>query len=183
MVFQTLSVDLKKTPFYIQGLEHQTETMVPIFRGTRAVRMGGIVDRIDFKSDALEILDYKTGTTDHQVNSIAELFDQNAKKRNKAAFQTLIYSYVWDKMFPGYERIYPGIYGLKKIFKEEEIRLKLKGNGEVNFQDVKVEFEDLLINLLEEIFNPEIPFTQTTVEEHCQYCNFLTICGKQSSQG
>ena len=182
MVFQTLSVDLKRTPFYIQGLEHQTETMVPIFRGTRAVRMGGIIDRIDSRSDDLEILDYKTGTTDHQVNSIAELFDLNAKKRNKAAFQTLIYSYVWDKMFPGSERIYPGIYGLKKIFREEEIRLKLKGNGEVNYQEVKVEFEDLLIHLLEEIFNPEIPFTQTTVEEHCQYCNFLSICGKQSSQ-
>ncbi len=183
MVFQTLGVDLTRTPFLVQGLELQTETMIPVFQGTKAIRTGGIIDRIDLKSGVLEILDYKTGKTDHALDSIAELFDLTAKKRNKAAFQTLIYCYVWDKMFPGYGSIYPGIYGLKEIFKEQQIRLILKGRGEVNFQEVKVEFEQQLIHLLEEIFNPEIPFSQTTVEEHCQYCNFLAICGKQAAQG
>jgi PD-(D/E)XK nuclease superfamily len=181
MVFQTLAVDLTRTPFYVRGLELQTETMIPVFQGTKAIRTGGVIDRIDLKSGVLEILDYKTGKADHALDSIEELFDLAANKRNKAAFQTLIYCYVWDKMFPGNENIYPGIYGLKEIFKEKQIRLNLKGQGEVNFQEVKIEFEQRLIHLLEEIFDPEIPFTQTTVEEHCQYCNFLAICGKQAT--
>ena len=181
MVVQTLSVDLKRTPFHIQGLEHNAEAMVPVFQGTKAVRMGGIIDRIDSRSGVLEILDYKTGTTEHLLTSVADLFDSTAVKRNKAAFQTLIYCFTWDKMFPGCDYLYPGIYGLKKIFKEENIRLTFKGNLEVNYQEVKVEFEQLLVKLLEELFNPQIPFSQTTVEDHCKYCNFIAICGKQAS--
>jgi len=30
--------------------------------------------------------------------------------------------------------------------------------------------------LLEDIFNPEIPFTQTEIVEKCTYCNFKTLC-------
>jgi hypothetical protein len=80
--------------------------------------------------------------------------------------------------------VYPGIYGLKKIFKQESYRLvmKEKGNADLNYPEIKSEFEPLLVGLLEEIFNPEIPFVQTSVEEHCQYCPYTSICGKQSAQ-
>ena len=33
-------------------------------------------------------------------------------------------------------------------------------------------------NLLEEIFNKDIPFTQTEVEEKCAYCDFKALCKK-----
>jgi hypothetical protein len=52
----------------------------------------------------------------------------------------------------------------------------------LNYPEIKSEFEPLLVGLLEEIFNPEIPFVQTSVEEHCQYCPYTSICGKQSAQ-
>ena len=111
---------------------------------------------------------------------MAELFDPNVKKRNKAAFQTLLYAFVWDVMHPGEEAIYPCIYALKEIFKQETSRLTIRENGnrEVNYPELKDQFKLFLVGLLEEIFNPDLPFTQTTVEEHCQYCTFISICGK-----
>jgi hypothetical protein len=184
MVIQTLKADLKKTPFKIEGLEQKVNANIPIFQGARSVRIGGVIDRIDSLSGAIEIIDYKTGTTEHVFNSLGDLFDQQAKKRNKAAFQTLVYCCVWDKMNQDSHAVYPGIYGLKKIFKQESYRLvmKEKGNADVNYPEIKSEFEPLLVGLLEEIFNPEIPFVQTSVEEHCQYCPYTSICGKQSAQ-
>jgi hypothetical protein len=184
MALQTLSYDRKRMPFKIEGLEQKASAMIPIFQETKSVRIGGIIDRIDSLSGYIEIIDYKTGTTVHDFYSSLELFDKESKKRNKAAFQTLVYACIWDKMYPETNAIYPAIYALKKIFQQENNRLFIRENGnrEVNYHDLKGEFEPLLINLLEEIFNPEIPFFQTTVEEHCLYCPFNTICGKQSAQ-
>jgi hypothetical protein len=108
------------------------------------------------------------------------LFDGEAKKRNKAAFQTMVYGCIWDKMYPDSSSIYPGIYALKKIFKQENSRLTIKENGmrEVNYPDLRDEFEPKLVQLLEDLFNPALPFTQTKVEEHCQFCPYRSICNK-----
>ena len=180
MVIQTLRVDLKRTPFMIIGLEQKIDAILRIFNDRNTIRIGGIIDRIDYKSGVYDIIDYKTGTADHNFNSVAGLFDREAKKRNKAAFQTLVYGYIWDQKYPGSDGIFPGIYGLKKIFKDESNRLinKETGGNEVDYLEIKDHFEPLLQSLLEEIFNPEVPFTQTTVEENCQYCNFVALCGK-----
>jgi ATP-dependent helicase/DNAse subunit B len=184
MVVQTLRIDSKKTPFKIEGLEQRVGANMAIFQGEKSVRVGGVIDRIDSISDSLEIIDYKTGTTDHHFNSLADLFDKESKKRNKAVFQTLIYCCIWDKMHQYSGPIFPGIYALKTIFKHDQTRILMKDNGnlEVNYQTIKADFEPLLTILLEEIFNPMIPFVQTNVEENCQYCAFASICGKPSPQ-
>ena len=184
MVIQTIRVDIRRSPFVLKSLEQRVAATIAIFSGTKAVRIGGIIDRIDSVSGSTEIIDYKTGTTDNSFYSLADLFDRQAKKRNKAAFQTLVYGCIWDKMYPNAVAIYPGIYALKKIFQQDTIRLTIKENGtrEVNYPELKGQFEPMLIDLLEEIFNPAVPFTQTAVEEHCQYCNFASICGKQAAQ-
>ncbi len=184
MVLQTIRIDMKRTPFVLKGLEQKVSATMGIFNNTKSVRIGGVIDRIDYISGSTEIIDYKTGTTDLAITSLSDLFDRQVKKRNKAALQTLIYGCIWDKMHPESDAIYPGIYMLKKIFQQESSRLMIKdeGNREVNYIELKDQFEPMLVSLLEEIFNPDIPFRQTTVEEHCQYCTFTSICGKQAIQ-
>ena len=39
-------------------------------------------------------------------------------------------------------------------------------------------FREKLQELLDEIFHPDIPFTQTEVEEKCTYCDFKALCKK-----
>jgi hypothetical protein len=180
MVNQVLKIDLQRVPFTIIGLERKVNATIPIFQGSKAVRIGGVIDRIDSISDSTEIIDYKTGATEHNFYSLSDLFDGEAKKRNKAAFQTMVYGCIWDKMYPDSSSIYPGIYALKKIFKQENSRLTIKENGmrEVNYPDLRDEFEPKLVQLLEDLFNPALPFTQTKVEEHCQFCPYRSICNK-----
>ncbi len=184
MVVQALRIDSIKVPFTIEGLEQRVGANMAIFSGLKSVRLGGVIDRIDSISGNLEIIDYKTGTTDHYFNSLTELFDKESKKRNKAVFQILIYSCIWGRIHPDSGPIYPGIYALKTIFQREQTRIFMKDNGnqELNFQGVKADFEPMLTTLLEEIFNPTIPFAQTNVEENCQYCPFASICGRPSAQ-
>ncbi len=184
MLVQTILVDGKKSPFVLKGLEQRVEATIEIYGGTKAVRIGGIIDRIDYLDGVTEIIDYKTGTTEHSFGSVQDLFDREAKKRNKAAFQTMVYGCIWDKNHPGSSPIYPSVYALKSIFKEDKSRLTIKDEGpvDVDYRQIKHLFEPRLRDLLEEIFNPEIAFTQTIVEENCNYCTFCSICGKQPTQ-
>lgn len=180
MVVQTIRFDLAKTPFEVVGLEKGVAANLPIFNNARGIRLGGFIDRIDLRDGLIEIIDYKTGSTDLTISSIADLFDQSLVKRNKAAFQTLVYCFIWDSLNENSLPIYPSIYELKKIFQLKNSRLLLKesNSSEVNYQNVKSEFVPRLTALIEEIFNPDYPFQQTEIKEHCQYCSFASLCGK-----
>jgi hypothetical protein len=43
-------------------------------------------------------------------------------------------------------------------------------------------FEEHLINLLRDIINPKLPFSQTDDVNHCRYCDYSAICKKHNTQ-
>jgi hypothetical protein len=43
-------------------------------------------------------------------------------------------------------------------------------------------FEDHLINLLRDIINPKLPFSQTDDVNHCRYCDYFAICKRHNTQ-
>jgi hypothetical protein len=176
-----LEVDLQRTPFEITGLEKKVETTIPIDDSKKNVLIGGIIDRIDRVEGELYIFDYKTGKVDFSFPMLISLFDKENKSRNKAAFQTLVYSYILHKNLPEVSTIYPGIYSLRAIFEDDfdpSLRSKEIGNQSVEFIAILDQFESLFGALLKEIFDLSIPFTQTTNEEHCKYCSYRQICRK-----
>jgi len=178
-VNQLLVVDRNRTPFEIAGLEKKVITTIAINASKQNVTIGGTIDRIDRKDGLYYILDYKTGKAELSFPVINSLFDKENKTRNKAAFQTLVYSYILHKIQPEIGAIYPGIYALRGIFEAEfdpSVRSKEIGNQPVEFVTMSDQFETHFIPLLEEIFNVEIPFSQTTNEEHCKYCSYRQIC-------
>lgn len=110
---------------------------------------------------------------------LTSLFEKENKNRNKAAFQTLVYSYILHKNHPDEITIKPGILNLRGIFEEDyngSLKNKENGNQEVDFLSMTDEFEKQLISLLNEIFDPSIDFQKTTVEENCIYCTYRQIC-------
>ncbi len=178
-VIQLLSVDLKRAPFEIIGLEEKVKSVISINDSMKYVTIGGIIDRLDRIGDSVYILDYKTGKAELSFPMLLTLFDKENKTRNKAAFQTLVYSYILHKNQPEIPFIYPGIYTLRGIFEADfdpSLRSKAEGINGIEFSSVADQFETLFRQLLEEIFNVEIPFTQTTNEEHCKYCSYRQIC-------
>jgi len=178
---QMLEVDRNRSPFEIIGLEKKVNTTIAINESKQNVLIGGTIDRIDRKDGRLYIFDYKTGRVELSFPMLLTLFDKENKTRNKAAFQTLVYSYILHKNQPEITAIYPGIYSLRGIFEEDfdpSLRSKETGNQSVEFISVSDQFETHFRTLLEEIFNIEIPFSQTTNEEHCKYCSYRQICRK-----
>jgi len=174
-----LELDIARTPFSVEGLEERVESSFPLKDGKRVVRIGGIIDRLDKKNGELHVLDYKTGSADISFGVIEELFDPEKNNRNKAALQTLIYSYILQKNKGMGTIPVPGIYILRNVFDDSFsplLKCKGAGNKPVDFLSVKESFEAQLAELLEEIFNPDIPFTQTVKEESCKYCAYKEIC-------
>ena len=47
-----------------------------------------------------------------------------------------------------------------------------------NFAQYEGDFRENLKTLLEDIFNPDISFTQTEIEDKCAYCDFRALCKK-----
>ena len=38
------------------------------------------------------------------------------------------------------------------------------------------DFEKKIMEVIDEIFNPDIPFCQTGIEDNCKYCDYARIC-------
>ena len=53
-----------------------------------------------------------------------------------------------------------------------------KAEAVMDFSLYENDFRERLQKLLEEIFNPEVDFRQTEVEEKCAYCKFKEFCKK-----
>jgi len=96
--------------------------------------------------------------------------------------QTLFYTYVYEQA-KGITGVEPNLYIIRKM-REEGTLFYLKENRKrvllqaEQLDEMKESFKTLLQQKLEELFNPDVPFTHTTVADNCMYCPYLTLCGK-----
>ncbi|MEP6737502.1 MAG: PD-(D/E)XK nuclease family protein [Chryseolinea sp.] len=141
------------------------------------VLLNGKIDRVDRKDDVVRVIDYKTGKDQLDFESIASLFVRDGK-RNKAAFQTLLYALLY-KSHTKHEkyRIVPGLINRMNLF-DQNFQFGLKMNREY-IEDVEPmlpEFKLHLSALVEELFVSDTAFDQTTNVELCRFCAFQGIC-------
>jgi hypothetical protein len=178
-----ISIDQDFAPFSIVGLELKMDAPVSFtFRGKKtAVKVGGLIDRLDRDNKQLRIVDYKTGADKLVFSSFNDVFDPQKIANTKAVFQTFVYSYVIKKNFPAEPVIVPTVYQLKKFFEDEKsfaVSSKDVLYASGNFNDVADEVELKLEMLLTELFNEQVPFTQTDDLKKCEYCPYRNICGR-----
>ena len=64
----------------------------------------------------------------------------------------------------------------------ENCNLKTFNSNNLITPEILQLFEEQLINLLQEIIDKEISFSQTDDEKHCRYCDYAAICKKQNTQ-
>ena len=169
--------DIEVAPIEIISLEKQWSVPYEILVGgeSKAVSIGGKIDRVDRTRDGARIIDYKTGKDDVVFQSVESLFSTNSK-RNKAAFQTLYYSLVFRKK----ERMYlgpirPGLYNKQILFNDRRFGLVMGGKT-IDAVEFLQEFESRLKEVLEKLFNPGGVFSQTENKKNCIYCSFKSLC-------
>ncbi len=174
--------DKKHTPFIMEGLEESAFTFrVKIDHAPGYAILGGKVDRADRVKEngeeILRIIDYKTGKDELGFYDIHSLFVPH-KKRNKAAFQTLIYTLLYQSNRKTADLpVVPGLLNRINLF-ADEFSFGFFMNKK-KLHDVRphmADFEKDLQVLLSDIFNPSTVFDQTEEREFCRYCAYKDIC-------
>lgn len=179
-ILQVLKVDKKHAPFRYISSEERCSIQYPIQNGAQNVNLKGFIDRIDEKEGRLRILDYKTGTGKLEFKNLDEVFEHNKDNRPKFVLQTFLYG-IFYKEKAAEKAITPGIYYIRDVFKDDfdtELTNKESKEKVTDFEPYENDFREHLTSCLEEIFNPEIPFSQTTNVKICQYCPYIGVCNR-----
>lgn len=179
-----LEQDARFTPFHYIESEKKVRATITL-SDKRVVQLKGFIDRVDSLDRVLRIVDYKTGSGKLEFESVEGLFDKEARDRPKAVMQVFLYAWMYQQL-PEYTGmpIQPAIYYLRTLFQRSfnPVVEQKKGRGKADkvnsFQDFVADFEGKLRQCLDEIFNLDIPFTQTETGKACAYCSFRGLCGK-----
>jgi CRISPR/Cas system-associated exonuclease Cas4 (RecB family) len=180
---QLLKQDIRYAPFQYVESEKSVAEEVTIHTpaGDFRSRIGGYIDRLDSKDDTLRIVDYKTGGSPDTPPSVESLFIPD-KKRSNYVFQTFLYAAIMSRQQN--LKVAPSLLYIHRAASEDYspvICLKEGRNEAETVTDFSIyedEFREGLQKLLDEIFHPEVDFTQTEVEEKCAYCDFKAFCRK-----
>jgi ATP-dependent helicase/nuclease subunit B len=180
-----LNHDENQAPFYLIELENKKDYITPyplmVNGQKRSVSLFGIIDRVDQRQGVTRIVDYKTGSDELTYTCIDDLFMPDSKNNNKALVQTLFYTHIYEQV-RNKAAVEPNLYVVRNMHQDGTL-FKEKGKAKTllqaeSLQECKKGFGEQLTNKLEEMFNAEVPFVQTTIDENCSYCPYTTICGK-----
>lgn len=175
-VKQTLKVDIKSTPFRYIGSEYRFNTTYKV-NEQLAVNFKGSIDRIDNIGDSVRIIDYKTGTGETKFKDIQQLFDSTKDKRPYQILQVFVYGLFFLMQNPD-TKLSPAVYYLRSIFNDFDPKITMDKVPVIDLNSCLPEFKDKFDEVVEEIFNPSVPFTQTQNNKNCQWCSFKDLCNK-----
>lgn len=184
---QLLRKDMDYAPFTFIDSERKVREGININTPAGDLRtcIGGTIDRMDGKDGTLRIVDYKTGGHPECPENVKALFVPD-KKRSGHIFQTFLYASIVSKNIRSLTEkwhVAPALLYIHQaassdyspIIEMGKYRKKVRVEDFSMYED---EFREHLQTLLEEIFNPDMPFTQTEIEDNCGFCDFKKICNK-----
>jgi ATP-dependent helicase/nuclease subunit B len=154
-------------------------------RGLSKVKLTGKIDRADECNGTFRIVDYKTGLVDKSKElTIKEWKDVLDEPKLDKSFQLLIYS--WLYRFSKNNSETSSFQLPASSFQSGLIsfRQTSKGLQTVTFPDKSETFTDeifhqieqVIIQILSNIYDQQKPFIQTDNLETCTYCPYKSIC-------
>lgn len=182
---QMLRMDKEYAPFQYIGSESKDfEHYISIPHPDRPdselrIRISGRIDRMDYKNGIYRIADYKTGHVEENPKSLDDLFTPGPKRR-RYALQTFYYATL-VRHSKGYEdkMLAPVLLYIRRSAKPTEDNLYMQMNGApvTDFTGHYLEdYTSRLQQIISEILNRDIPFTQTDIPDTCKNCNFKELC-------
>ena len=189
-----LKLDRERAPFELLGLELEvsgeiqcTNQAASIGERTSriqeqegiAVRFGGTIDRLDRKDGVQRILDYKTGGSQKNPPNVESLFGDDIDRANYV-FQIFLYAAILQDKNP--ETVYcPELLFIHKAAVPDfdcaiYVGSKKEKQKVTDFKPFEEAFKTNLNNLIINLFNSEIPFSQTPHPEKCTYCDYKNLC-------
>ena len=184
-----LEADQELAPFEIQGLECSVTRNFTVNPGTPhafTTIIGGYIDRLDRITDGegsrIRVIDYKTGSNATTgLRSTEDIFDSaNLSRHSNYYLQAFLYSLIVRES-PTYnsrqEAVSPALLFIQHTQGEQkDPTLKLNKQPVRDIREESDTFMNLFQQLLNEMFNPDIPFTPTADKKRCEHCPFRQFC-------
>ena len=141
------------------------------------IKLKGFVDRVDAENGEIRIVDYKTGKVEDRYLKINEFTQLKSDAKLSKCFQLAVYALLYARENPDYDKeIWTGILSLRNI-SQGFMNFKYNNSDYLTLHNL-IDFEDVVKEILSEIFRKDIDFVQTEKEENCIYCLFKDICGR-----
>ena len=145
--------------------------------------IGGRADRIDCinngDGEQIRIIDYKTGASKLQpLKTVDDIFDSSKlRNHNDYYLQTLLYARILrrNSQLP----VAPALLFIQHAGTDDYNPILKFGNEYIN--DVATadgdQFVRLLVQKIDEIFNPSLTFVPTDDTDRCHTCPYASLCG------
>ena len=147
----------------IIALEKKLTATITIEGFDFPINLKGFVDRIDELNGVTRILDYKTGMVTSSELKLADFSNIVDDKKYSKAIQVLLYAFLYQQNYPTNKTIETGIISFKNL-KSGVLKMNFSSKRQDSDYDVTHErtadFMEAIKELIKEIFNPEIPFTE-----------------------
>jgi CRISPR/Cas system-associated exonuclease Cas4 (RecB family) len=180
---QLVTIDLRLAPFTILGLEQDVTRQMPIPSLGITTTIGGRVDRIDLISnddnEQIRVIDYKTGTHRLQpLKTVDDIFDDTQlRNHNDYYLQAILYARIVRSSQQ--QPVAPALLFIQHAAAEDFNPILKFGSEYIN--DVATtdgdRFVQLLMQKVNEIFDPALPLTPTADTERCRNCPYAHLCG------
>lgn len=178
-VTELITYELTQEPFVYYKGEYSFNTEKPLVTGQGInYKLKAIIDRIDNCNGRIRIIDYKTGKESKYTDkeTIQTFFTPNRPKKGNIWMQLYMYSYLYSLKADLKTNIIVSPYVLTNLFKAKMM------SKEHTYDEIK-EIKSYIDNIIDDIANPSIPFSQVSVEkieDLCKYCEFKNICNRRS---
>jgi len=189
-VTHILNVDKTYAPFRLVALESKDGykgTVKSFIDGKDVdIRVNAIIDRIDEKDGLFRLVDYKTGSAEKSFNKLEDAFNPDISNRKKIVLQMFLYGYIFKQVEKKpILNVAPAVYNLREMHNENfdpYLSIKIDKTKEIVsgklFDSLIPEFEELMSLTISQLFNQNIPFSQTENSAVCEYCPYSLICEK-----
>lgn len=170
--------------FSVAFLEQYLETQIQIHHGSadKSIRLKGLVDRVDKMDGWWKIIDYKTGITQAKQLKVKEWDALADHAELNIGFQLLFYGFLLSKRFDNPISSSAGIISLKKInagFTPVSVPSGEPGKMTTMLENSSLaQFEQVIHNLLQDIYDLSKPFSQTRDIKICERCPYINLCGR-----
>ena len=177
---QLIDIDLQLTPFTIINLEG--DVVATLKTDYLTTTIGGRIDRLDMIHDVqgehIRVIDYKTGSFNPRpLNDVDAFFSQDGLKNHSDYYlQTLLYALIVKKQHQD-KPVAPALLFIQHAGKDNYNPILKFGKDAID--DVAPytdRFRQLLLEVVNKMFDPSEPFVPTTDRDRCSNCPYKNLC-------
>jgi ATP-dependent exoDNAse (exonuclease V) beta subunit len=196
-VINTLYFDYEKAPFEFIANEMKANRTIHLSSIGQDIAITGKVDRVDIQGQHMRVIDYKTGKVDLEYSDMKKVFGISSSsspneepsirnKGNRYILQTLLYCWLLENNKTILREqnkhgnsllLAPHLFPMRQLHDTStQTCVHYKQGETIDYDRLSNDFITELTNLLEEIFNPTIPFSPTENKDNCKDCYLAQIC-------